>query len=108
MKVITRAIRFGVGVRRSKSYDGATSRAQDGLGNNLEFPVEAGGEDVDGAAVAVEGGVFDVLVIKGGVGVFAEGEVVVGLDELFDSVSEPAITGQDASAAGGEKVAVNA
>src|SRR5580658_7180689 len=67
-----------------------------------ELPVDAGGEDGDRAAVAVEGGVVDVLVIDGEVNVLPEGQIVIGFDDFFPAVVEGAVAVEDSQAAGFE------
>jgi hypothetical protein len=72
-----------------------------------EGPVEAGGEDGDGAAVAVEGGVVHEFVVEGEMNGLPDWEVVVGLKDLLPAVSKGTVAGEDAGTAGSKKLLVD-
>src|SRR5581483_11359263 len=59
------------------------------------FEVEAEGADPDGAAVAVVGGVGDVLQVQGGEEPWAEFRGVVGFRDGFRGVAKGAVSDQE-------------
>ena len=68
-----------------------------------KFPVHPGAEKRYRAAILVESGVVDELIIQRGVDGFPHFEIVVGFNDLFPAVVQFAVACQDAGAAGLEK-----
>ena len=66
---------------------------------NCIFNVQADAENGCGSAVLVVAGVVDKLVIKSGCDAAIKMDVVVGLDDLFESVIQMAIAENKAKAA---------
>src|SRR5580692_5998528 len=69
-----------------------------------EFDVQAHGEDVDGPAILVIGGIADELVVEGERYRLDHAAVVVSLDDAFGRVVEASIADQRAETAGREEL----
>src|ERR1700722_4637672 len=87
---------------------GAAARCGErALPKRSKLPMEARAEDGDGAAIAIEGGMVDELVIRSEMNGLPDLAIVIGLDGLFDAVVERAVAGEDTIAAGGEESAMD-
>jgi len=74
----------------------------------LELRMQSRGEDRNGAAVTVESGVANKLVVERTVDVFGEFAIVVCFHDFFGGVIQGAVAIQDAQAAGLQVLPVNA
>src|SRR5436190_23078731 len=75
---------------------------------SLKLAVQAAGKNVHRSAIGVIGGIGDELIIRSDGKVLVDRKRVIGLQNSFWLIIEPAVADQQAEAAGREEVAVGA